>query len=153
VRRRRPVLLADAANEGGQGAVGAARSFERGVGRGVADVGDVDRAFALELRAGIGRHGDWHVLQHFSAASGRDHNITGKLRLLILSLGFGGSLGGRLLLILGECCLRKCGNGGGAGQKQGARSGYSPERHQFPPHFAARWVVPISSLESIHNES
>ena len=47
------ILLADAADEGGQRRVGAARGFERDVRRGVADVGDVERALALELLAGI----------------------------------------------------------------------------------------------------
>ena len=41
------VLLADAANECGQGGVGAARCFERYVGGGVADVSNVQRALAL----------------------------------------------------------------------------------------------------------
>ena len=48
------VLLADTANECGQCTVGAARRFERGVGRRVADVGDVDRV-AEDVGRPVGR--------------------------------------------------------------------------------------------------
>src|SRR3546814_2735738 len=41
---RHRVLLADAADEGGEGRIGAARIFERGVRRHVGDGGDVDGA-------------------------------------------------------------------------------------------------------------
>jgi hypothetical protein len=87
------VLLADAADEGGQGRVCGARRFNRDVGRGVADVGDVRRAFALELGAAVGGNGDRHVLQPFVAAPGGDRDAFAArfgVRLFRRGGGFGG---------------------------------------------------------------
>jgi hypothetical protein len=69
------ILLADAADEGGQRGVGAARGLQRDVGRGVGDVGEVDRALALERLALISGDGDRHVDQIFRPTPGRDDDV------------------------------------------------------------------------------
>ena len=70
------ILLPDAADEGAERRVGAARYLERHVRRGVADVGDVERALILERLAAVGGDGDRHVLEIFRTAARGDENFT-----------------------------------------------------------------------------
>ena len=66
------VLLANAADERGEGRVGGARSLKRHVRRGFADGGDIARARRVELVGAVGGNGNRNVLQIFLAPSRRD---------------------------------------------------------------------------------
>ena len=136
------VLLADAADEGGQGRVGAARGFERDVGRGVADVGDVDRALALELLAGICGDGDRHVLQRFFAAARGDDDVAACLACSA-GVGFrcrrlgGGGLGGRLLGASGPTRASRRARSRLRRPSSMARASNSSTVHCYSPHSGA----------------
>ncbi|MNE43756.1 hypothetical protein D3C80_1379480 [compost metagenome] len=85
------VLLADAADEGDQGRVGAPRRLQRQAGRRTGQFGDVRRALLFQLLGRESRDGDRHVLQGFFAtAGGDDHVVDGRgLRLGRSLLGHG----------------------------------------------------------------
>jgi len=68
------VLLADAANERREGAVGAAADLEGHVWRGLGNVSDVQCALAVELLARISRNRHRNVQQHFVAATCSDND-------------------------------------------------------------------------------
>ena len=83
------VLLADTADEGGQGGIGAARDLQGDVRSRFADVGNVNGTLAAELFAGKGGHRDWNIQQRFVSPASRDDNIrvagvrSFRLRLLV----------------------------------------------------------------------
>ena len=82
------VLLANAANEGGQRRIGATGHFQGDVRRGVGDGDNVQRAHALEIFTGHGRHRKRHVLQRFLAAAGGDgDDVTAFRRTIVLGDG------------------------------------------------------------------
>ncbi len=82
------VLLADAADEAGQGRVGAARDLDRGVRGLLLQGGDVGGAGLFEALAVDGGDGDRHVLQALLTATGGDDDV----------IDTGGLLGLRRLL-------------------------------------------------------
>ena len=117
------ILLADAANEGGERRIGAARRREGDVGRRLLKIANVACARLLQLLAGEGGDGDRRVEQPFAAPPRRYHDIARAARiggLIGLSRRIcGGGIGGRRLI------LRESGRGGkgeqrGAGRKQRA---------------------------------
>ncbi len=69
------VLLADAADEGDQRRVGAARHLQGEVGRGLLQPRDVLRADGLDAFGRECGHRDRHVLQRFLAAAGGDGDL------------------------------------------------------------------------------
>src|SRR3546814_1829614 len=69
------VLLADAADEGAERRVRAARDFERGVRGRRANVGDVDRAGLFERLARVSSDRDGNVDQAFVAAACRHDDL------------------------------------------------------------------------------
>ena len=69
------ILLADAANEGRQRRIGAARRLERDVRGHIGQIGDVERTRCLELRARKRGDRDRHVEQPFLAAACRNDDI------------------------------------------------------------------------------
>gem|GEM_PF-3922653 len=88
------ILLADAADERGQGVGGAARDLQSGVGNDLLEEGDVLRADILQRFAGQRGDGDGHVELGFLAAAGGDaddvHDLPGLGALGSLLLGGGG---------------------------------------------------------------
>ena len=96
------ILLADAADEGGQRRIGAARRLQRGVGGDIGEVADVDRPAPFQIGAGEGADRDRHRHQRFLTPAGSDDDA-----------GFFGVGGGhrRVLREGGEC--HRAGPGGG----------------------------------------
>ncbi|MNQ79182.1 hypothetical protein D3C85_941160 [compost metagenome] len=80
------ILLADAADEAGQGGVGAARNLDRGVRGLLLQGGDVGGAGLFQTLAADGGDGDRHVLQRFFAAARRDDDVVDAGSLLGLRL-------------------------------------------------------------------
>ena len=74
-KARNRILLANAADEGRKGGVGAAAGFQRHVGHLFCQRGDVHRAGVGKLVAGQGGDGDRHVDQRFLAATGGDDDL------------------------------------------------------------------------------
>ncbi|MNQ44173.1 hypothetical protein D3C85_579200 [compost metagenome] len=69
------VLLADAADEAGQGRVGAARDLDRGVRGLLLQGGDVGGASLFQSLGADGGDGDRHVLQRLFTATGGDDDV------------------------------------------------------------------------------
>ena len=99
------ILLADPADEGGQGGVGAAGNLQRQVRRGPLKRGDVAGAAQIELFARIHRHRDRNVDLALRAPSRRDD---------YLFVHVGSDVGLRLLPRRGACIL---GGGGSRGPR------------------------------------
>ncbi len=78
------VLLADSADECGEGGVGPSRRLQSHVGRRLGDVGNVYGPRLLELLARISGDRDRHVDEPFHTAAGGDHD------LLVLGRAFPG---------------------------------------------------------------
>ena len=89
------VLLADAADEGREGRVGPARWFQCGVGRGLADIGNVDRALLLQLFCRERGDGDRNIDLPFFAEAGGDDDKAFIRALIRRFAGLGMEAGGR----------------------------------------------------------
>ena len=82
------ILLADAADEGGECRIGAAGNFERHVRRELSDFGDVGRADVFKLFAREGRDGQRNVLQVlFATLRSHDNDVASGRLIGILSIG------------------------------------------------------------------
>jgi hypothetical protein len=107
------ILLADAADEGGQRRVGAARRFQGHVRRGVADVGNVERALILQLLARISGDRQRHVGDALDPAPGGDED-----HLVLVGCGLRVADLRRDRLVLGVERGRGSERGGGAANLQ-----------------------------------